>query len=219
MRIRMSRYAANAAVSDFQPDLELLEVADAVIQKKTWSLTREAFDKFLDCLDGEREHAGRQYEIIRSKLISFFEWRDCPFPEDHADEAINRVVRKIDEGEELRDPSTYVFGVARMLMLEIARARGNEAKALNLLPLPQLETEDSDQSEGRVQCLKHCLEELPPEGRELIIGYYQGERRSKIENRKRLAEKLGVQVNALRIRACRLRDRLAGCMDRCMKSR
>ncbi|MCI0486466.1 MAG: hypothetical protein L0229_07680 [Blastocatellia bacterium] len=214
----MSRYAVSRTVSDFRPDLELLDVADAVTQKKTWSLTREAFDKFLDCLDGDREQAGCRYEKIRSKLISFFEWRDCPFPEDHADEAINRVVRKIDQGEELRDASEYVFGVARMLLLEIARARENEAKALNLLPVPHAEDGDSDESESRVECLRRCLEELPPEGRELITAYYHGERRSKIENRKRLAERLGIPPNALRIRACRLRERLAGCMDRCMKS-
>lgn len=215
----MSKQAASMTVSDYRADLDILDVSDAVTQKKTWSLTREAFDKFLSCLDGDRDTAGRQYEKIRSKLISFFEWRDCPFPEDRADEAINRVVKKIDEGEELRDPSTYVFGVARILMLEITRVREKERTALNLLPPPQSETEDSDELESRVKCLRHCLEELPTDSRELIIGYYQGEQRSKIENRRRLAEKLGMPVNALRIRACRLREKLAGCLDRCMKTR
>ena len=211
----MSRYALNAPITTTWPNLERPEVADAVSQKKTWGLTREAFDKFLDCLDRDREQAGRRYEKIRSKLISYFEWRDCPFPEDHADEAINRVMRKIDEGEELRDPATYVFGVARMLLLEIARAREKERTALNLMP-PQLDDEDSYEAERRIACLRHCLEELPPEGRELITQYYQGERRSKIENRKRLSERLGLPLNALRIRGCRLREKLAGCLDRCM---
>ncbi|HXG64487.1 MAG TPA: hypothetical protein VNO70_05225, partial [Blastocatellia bacterium] len=102
-----------------------------------WVLTQAAFDKFLACLDADREVAGQQYEKIRAKLISYFEWRDCAFPEDHADETINRVVRKIDEEGPLRDPSTYVFGVARLLLLEIAKEQHRKRAAIEQLPSRQ----------------------------------------------------------------------------------
>ena len=97
-----------------------------VLKRMTWSLTPEGFAKFLTCLDSDLERAGEAYEKIRAKLISFFEWRGFQFPEEHADEAINRVIRKIDEGDEIRDPSTYVYGVARMLILELVKERDKQ---------------------------------------------------------------------------------------------
>jgi len=46
----------------------------------------------------------------------------------------------------------------------------------------------------------------------LILRYYQGEQRAKIENRRALAERLGLTINALRIRASRIRSRLEACV-------
>jgi RNA polymerase sigma factor (sigma-70 family) len=179
-------------------------------------LTRQGFDKFLLRLDPDRDTAGRKYEVLRSKLISYFDWRNCPFPEDHADEALTRVIRKIEAGEELRDPSTYVFGIARMLLLEIARTREKERVALNLLPDTQSVDTESDEAQKRINCLRQCLAALPEKSRELITEYYEGEGPAKINRRKELAAHLGMQLNALRIRACRLREKLEECMGRCL---
>jgi len=179
-------------------------------------LTRQRFDKFLLRLDPDRDTAGRKYEVLRSKLISYFDWRNCPFPEDHADEALTRVIRKIEAGEELRDPSTYVFGIARMLLLEIARTREKERVALNLLPDTQSVDTESDEAQKRINCLRQCLAALPEKSRELITEYYEGEGPAKINRRKELAAHLGMQLNALRIRACRLREKLEECMGRCL---
>jgi len=38
----------------------------------------------------------------------------------------------------------------------------------------------------------------------------------KIANRRSLAESLGITMNALAIRACRLRDKLAACVRQCV---
>ena len=57
----------------------------------------------------------------RQKLLKFFEWRGATAPEDHADEVLNRLARKIEHGEALRDLSSYSVGVARMMLLEISR--------------------------------------------------------------------------------------------------
>ena len=192
------------------PSLGVSLVADAISRK--WSLTREGFDQFLACLDPDREKAGRRYELIRSKLINYFDWRDCPYPEDHADEALNRTIRKIEEGDEIRDPSTYVFGIARMLLLEIGRAKEKERSVLNLLPTAQAVDEESDEAQMRVDCLRLCLERLSEENRQLIFGYYEGDGGEKIVNRKELADRLGLPPTALRVRACRLREKLQACM-------
>jgi RNA polymerase sigma factor (sigma-70 family) len=189
-------------------------MGDASPQKRGWSLTSEALDRFLSRLDADREAAGAKYEIIRSKLISFFEWRGFHLAEDHADEAITRVIRKIDEGEEIRDPSTYVYGVARMLTLEISKQRERQAAAFD--SLPSFEQRDDGESEMRVECLNRCLEKLPAENRLMIIEYYSQEKGEKIERRKRIAEKMGIPVGALRIRALRIRDKLGQCLDGCL---
>ena len=179
-----------------------------------WTLTQEAFDKLLHALDGDRERAGNIYQETRSNLIRFFEWRGCPFPEDHADETINRVAKRILEGEDVRDVPKYFFGVARLLFLEIQKARARELKALNNLPEAELSFHDSD--EARLDCLRHCLGGIAPDQRDLIIGYYQGEKSNKIKNRQILAERLRVSIGTLRMRALRLREQLEVCVQKCL---
>lgn len=178
-----------------------------------WKLTREGFEQFLLTLDPDRDNAGLKYELLRSKLISFFDWRNCPFPEDHADEALNRVIKKLSLGASIRDPSTYVFGIARMLLLEISRASEKERSALNLLqPAPIIDVE-SEEMQRRVEVLQNCLAKLPERSRELITQYYEGgDGAGKIQKRRELAQRLGMAVNALRIRACRLREKLETCL-------
>src|SRR5215475_7737610 len=87
------------------------ESGRAAVRQK-WTLTQEAFDKLLDSLGGDREQAGQKYLEIRNNLTRFFEWRGCSFPEDHADETINRIAKRVDEGEEILNPAGYAMGVA-----------------------------------------------------------------------------------------------------------
>ena len=96
--------------------------------RRKWDLTEEAFDKLLTSFDPDRESAGTKYLELRSNLIRFFEWRGSLFPEDQADETINRVARRITEGEEVRDPTKYSVGVARMVLLEVHKERVRGAK-------------------------------------------------------------------------------------------
>jgi DNA-directed RNA polymerase specialized sigma24 family protein len=199
-------------------------VADTLAQgKKKWSLTPEAFDKLLTSLDPDRERAGQKYVEVRDGLVCFFEWRGCPFPEDHADETFNRVARKLGAGETVSDPTTYVYGVARLLLLEIFREQERQRAALANLPPPTQpappDMEGRDDAHARSDCLAVCLDSLPPEHRGFIVEYYRGERSAKIENRKKLAEQLGIPPNALRLRARRLREKLEVCVEECVKKR
>jgi hypothetical protein len=72
------------------------DVNDARTTRTKWVLTGEAFKRFLACLDADTEQAGEKYEAIRQKLVKFFDWRGAHFPEECADETINRVVRKLE---------------------------------------------------------------------------------------------------------------------------
>lgn len=185
--------------------------------RQKWTLTQDAFDKLLIFFGGgDREGGSEKYLEIRSNLTRFFEWRGCPFPEDHADETMNRVAKKVAEGEEILNPSGYAMGVARLLLLEILKGRQREQSALTEMGQSSEIYDADDDGEGRLTCLRNCLQTLSPDNRELILQYYQGEKSEKIQNRKKLIERLGIPVNTLRMRALRLRERLQGCVEECL---
>jgi hypothetical protein len=77
--------------------------------------------------------------------------------------------------------------------------------------------EDHNDEEKRLVCLGRCTSQLEPVNRELLRQYYVGKGRVKIANRRSLAESLGITMNALAIRACRLRDKLEACARQCVK--
>ena len=185
--------------------------------RQKWTLTQEAFDKLLVALGGDRDSAAQKYLEIRTNLTRFFEWRGCSFPEDHADETINRIAKRVAEGEEILNYSGYALGVARLLLLEINKGRQREQLALAEIGTSSEVYEEADTDESRLTCLRSCLQTLSTDNRELILQYYQGEKGEKIQNRKKLMDRLGVPVNTLRMRALRLRERLQSCVEECVE--
>jgi DNA-directed RNA polymerase specialized sigma24 family protein len=184
--------------------------------RQRWTLNQEAFDKLLVAFDVDRETAGQKYLEIRNNLTRFFEWRGCSFPEDHADETINRMAKRVAEGEAILNHSGYAMGVARLLLLEINKGRQREQTALaEIGNAPEVYVPEDD-GESRLICLRSCLQTLSPDNRELILQYYQGEKGEKIQNRKKLLDRLGIPVNTLRMRALRLREKLQSCVEECL---
>ena len=181
--------------------------------KKDWVLTQEAFDLLLGLLAPEREAAGRRYEELRASLVRFFEWRGGAYPEEYADESLNRAARRVAGGEPIADVSGYCFGVARMVLMEALRRQENERRALADMP-PRDDAEERAEAERRSASLNECLARLAAEERELIVQYYLGDRAAKIENRRRLAARLGLAHGALRMRALRLREALEACVSK-----
>src|SRR5262245_13600340 len=185
--------------------------------KRAWVMTHEAFERLLTRLDADRERAGERYETLRRQLMKFCEWHGIGSPEEHADKTINRIARRITEGEEIRDLHSYCYGVARMLLREALREREREHAMRDRLPSPPNASEESSDRELRLRCLDECLGRIPAESRELILGYYQAEKQAKIESRRELAERLGIPLNALRIRAHRIRVELEACINDCLR--
>jgi DNA-directed RNA polymerase specialized sigma24 family protein len=182
-----------------------------------WQLSRRAFERFLGALDADAQVAAERYEQLRSKLTRFFEWRGCSFPEDKADETFNRVVRKFDEGEEIRDPGSYCYGVARLVLLEAFKHQAREQQALEEYRRTEPDSDRAD-LDDRLECLRRCLNGLPAAQRDLVREYFRATGTERIDSRKRLAETLGIGINALRIRAFRLSDRLQTCVGECLRS-
>ena len=184
------------------------------VVRQRWALTQEAFDAFLNSLSEDREMAGERYLEIRNNLIKFFEWRGGPFPEEHADETINRIAKRVSEREDLRNPAGYYLGVARMILFEVKRERVRQDQTRQALPAATI-TPYSNESESQAACLRHCLQQLSADNRYLILHYYDGERREKIDSRKRLADQLGIPVKTLRMRALRIREQLQHSVQNC----
>lgn len=180
---------------------------------KNWVLTQESFDALLDWLDADRDRAGHKYEDIRTRLIRVFICRACCDPEDLADESINRVCKRLADikTEYVGDPLPYFYGVAKKVYMESLRRRPAQAA---LPPAPKVE--DLDNAEREHECLDQCIRKLTPNNRQLVLQYYEDEERAKKDHRKELAEKLGIALNALRIRAYRIRASLHECVQKCL---
>jgi DNA-directed RNA polymerase specialized sigma24 family protein len=186
-------------------------------QKREWSLNQEAFDALLVRLHPDREQSGVAYECVRNKLLKFFDWRGCHSTADHADEVINRVARRIQEGEHIHDLPSYFLGTARLLLLEIhRRPKSVEIDADRVPSPPPAEADRREVAEERFRCLEECLGKLTNESRQLISEYYEGHPSKKSE-RERLGERLGIPMNALRIRVHRVRIRLEECVETCLE--
>ena len=177
---------------------------------KDWVLTQESFEALLTWLDSNRDIAGQKYEQIRTRLIKIFACRGCNESEDLADETINRVTNRLREigATFTGEPALYFFGVANKVHLEYLRRK----------PTPSLPvaTESSEEAERQSQCLDRCVGQLTPVNRTLVLQYYQENKRAKIEHRRQLADGLGIAVNALRIRAHRIRRSLQNCVQECL---
>jgi len=191
--------------------------------KKDWVLTQDAFDSLLDWLDADREVAGRTYEAIRLRLIKIFTCRGCSEAEDLADETINRVAARVSEiaGDYQGNPAAYFYGVAQKVYLEHLRkvkTKQADVPVDSSFHDPAMRKDCVDEDiEPSYECLEHCLEHLPSSNRQLVLEYYRQERKAKIDHRKLLAAELGIAVNALRIRAHRIRRSLEQCVHSCLE--
>jgi DNA-directed RNA polymerase specialized sigma24 family protein len=203
-------------------------------RKKVRGITQESFDRLLAELHPDSERAGEQYEKIRRKLVKMFQWRGCALAEECADETFNRVAQKICEGTTLwtGDPYSYFHGVALNVLREYWRSPEQMAETLEeIAPSHALSADPEElmlremgyrEKERILECLNQCLQKLPPESFHLITRYHQGEeapdKSDKMDKvrRNELANALGIPLNALRIRAFRIRGEIQACVENCL---
>jgi RNA polymerase sigma factor (sigma-70 family) len=194
-----------------------LESRNILPSAKEWILTKSAFDKLLANLGGEPELAAERYEELRRMLVKFFQWRGASYPEECADETLNRVARRIDEGQIIQNISGYCYGIARLVFLEWAKAPDRKGVSLDELTPVQATRGEAVEENLELECFEECLLTLPTDSREVIVQYYGEEKRAQIDHRRQLAENLGIPLNALRSRAQRIRQQLEQCIIECLK--
>jgi DNA-directed RNA polymerase specialized sigma24 family protein len=172
------------------------------------ALKQSDLDALLEWLGPCREQAGEKYEAIRNTLTRYFEGRRCVPADEHVDETIDRVARRVAAGERIRasDPRRYFYGVAKNILLELRKPPA----------LPQLQQGcevsaiDELASSPRLSCLRCCLTSLEPGEQELLEAYY-------LDARAELAARQDITPNALRIRVFKTKQKLRGCIARCLR--
>ena len=183
-------------------------------------MTPDNFEELLLWLDPDpdgtgipnRDRGAEKYETIRARLIRIYRNRGWHRPEEIVDQTTERICRKV---KRLRvtykgDPALYFYAVAKRVYQELRRELRREDSLPDLDPRQY----DSDEDlELRHAWLEHCLKTLKPESRDLILRFYQGEKREKIDNRKQLAAELGISARALSLRALHIRQKLFACMQ------
>lgn len=175
-----------------------------------WTLEPEGFGRLLALLAPDLESAARRYEDLRTRLVRVFEWRGFRQSEELADQTIDRVVRKIQEGLDLQGTELirYAGGVARHIAQETWRRERRERVGSADAERPPFVPGRHSTTDFRLAQLEGCLAEMDPVDRDLILRYYTSDPDDRIRNRRALAEELGLRANALRIRAFRIRRRL-----------
>jgi DNA-directed RNA polymerase specialized sigma24 family protein len=167
-----------------------------------------SLQRLLAWLDGGVDSGGAGYVEMRRRLELYFERRNCSAPDHLADETLNRVARRLEEEGSIASstPARFCYISAKFVLLEYLRRKKE-------VPLRDVEvTQVPEEDDEMMSRLEDCLETLTAAEREIIVEYYRGETREKIEHRRDLAQRLGLTMNALTIRACRIREKLELCV-------
>jgi len=179
-------------------------------------LTPCAFARLLAWLDDGLDSHGQRYVEMRRRLVAYFARRNRWAADELADETLNRVARTLGEDGTIavRPPARYCYVIARYVLLEDCRRERARVPAHDSWPPggPQVAGPVADGGSSllhdRLDWLDRHLQLLKPGQRELIVEYYADAGRPKIERRRALARRLGISMNALAIRAWRIRDGL-----------
>jgi DNA-directed RNA polymerase specialized sigma24 family protein len=200
------------------------EVSVKTQRKGDWTPSEQSFARFLAWLDQGSNSDGQSYLDMRDRLVTYFDRKNCSSPDELADETLNRVTRRLEEEGEIDSdaPAKYCYTVARYVFLESLRSGREKHVSIDEaseqgkreLAAPEA-SDDKELKEKMLTCLDHCTSKLDESSRSIIIRYYHGKEREKIENRRAMAHDLGISVNALSIRACRIRTKLEACVGDC----
>jgi hypothetical protein len=176
------------------------------------------FDQLLQWFGPDRDISAKKYLETHERLTRLFHIKGCNRPEDLADEVMDRVAKKLPS---LRTPDpdhiAVLLGFARNVLHEYWRERAPFEEMSDLSKEPS-GTNETALKEMRALCLENCLGKLGDNNRYLLLEYYQYETGGKIRHRKAMAEVRDTTLNALRLKACRLKSVVTDCVKRCFQS-
>ena len=87
------------------------------------SFTKFAFNRLLEWLDDGEDSRGETYLEMHRRLVTYFDRRGRPSPNELADETLNRIGKTLERDGviETTPPARYCYVVARFVMLEDIR--------------------------------------------------------------------------------------------------
>lgn len=181
------------------------------------TLTASSFQLLLDRLENDPA----KYEELRLKIAHLLRWRGCPESQSDelVDRTIDRVATKLAGGEQVESLPAFSAAVARFIWLEHSRRTKVDAVGDDLPETPvEPDLEFLEDDDARMRCLRRCVAtKLSDEDKRVVVDYYDTDAGEKTkEARRRLAESLGVSLNVLKVRACRLRTKLERCINDCV---
>ncbi|MGC9198938.1 MAG: RNA polymerase sigma factor [Acidobacteriaceae bacterium] len=178
-----------------------------------WTLDQRSLNHLLNALHPDRDQACQIYQALRERLTRFFLWNHAATPEELADETLDRLARRLSQPEmEVLDPLKFAAGIARLLLKEHLRHKDRQEQALAIMAQSSFNSEqrqlESALQEERVAILEECLQTIPAPNRTLFERYFSSQGHQQIQHRQRLAQELGISLNALRNRVMRIRAEL-----------
>jgi DNA-directed RNA polymerase specialized sigma24 family protein len=174
---------------------------------RDWRLSTESFELLLKQLHPDRDEAARRYVSLYDKLVRYFEWRGSNMSGLYADETMDRIARRIEQGATITNFQGFMFGVARRVVIEALKEREKEQKLLNHLSQSE-PCHPCSHREYLMARIDASLLMIPPTGRRLLIAYYSTGDDKNMKLRRELAQREGISLNALRVRVHRLRAML-----------
>jgi DNA-directed RNA polymerase specialized sigma24 family protein len=165
-------------------------------------------------LRGDGADGGFDYEQLRRRLVLFFARHEPVEAEALADEALDRLARRLDEGAAIERIASYSFGIAKLMLLEARQRRWRHDVVMQEMPAHAATDEDDEIDPALLAALRACLRQAGADDAELMLTYYRDEDARRIVTRRNLATRLGISLNALRNRALRLRNAIEACVAR-----
>jgi DNA-directed RNA polymerase specialized sigma24 family protein len=178
------------------------------------AISQEQFAGLLLKLGREPLESGARYETLRTRLIFYFTRKSLDFPEDLADEVLDRLARRLAEGTEIDSLTGFALGIARFVAQEQAsrpfQIQVLEETFFNNIPA----NSPTESMEERISGMEHCLNRLTTAEVELLERYYLGDGESLIRARKSISETLKILPESVRQRIFSIRRRIRECMER-----
>ena len=141
----------------------------------------------------------RVRELAR-QLRRFLEWMNHPEPEDAAQEALLRGIKRMRQDQVQGSiPVAFFFGIGRHLVQEGWRVRNRTVLELEVFEATHPVHWDK-MAEDQLW-LEELLNTVPEADRDLFQRYHQ-------EDRKTLCQRLGISIQTLRVRVHRIRTSL-----------
>ena len=177
-------------------------------------LTSESFAKLLGALSADEAEAAPLYTKLHESLVNFFKLKGISAPDRAADETIDRIPERITPETKPEDIRFIAFSVAKFVFLEKIRQEKRRTNADENY-YEKKGTIDNFGEKDDYEPLRECFNNLYKNEKELLVNYFADLAGDELSaHRQKMADREGIDLNALRNRVSRLRKRLEECLKK-----